>query len=87
MIQIDDLTLYDLNEVSATLGLSRGQVTARVTDDELVAVHHGGRLMVAAEEVERFRAAYAAPVRVSRAGVKRRFRPPARPADLPDAGY
>lgn len=86
MIQIDDLTLYDLNEVSATLGLSRGQLQARVAEDELVVVHHGGRLLVAAEEVERFRDAYVPPARVSRAGVKRRFQPPARPADLSDAG-
>lgn len=86
MIQIDDLTLYDLNEVSATLGLSRFQVQARVADNVLAAVHHGGRLMVAAEEVERFRESYVPPVRGRRVGVTRRFRPPARPADLPDVG-
>lgn len=86
MIQIDDLILHDLNEVAALLGMSRTQVQARVTADELAAVHHGGRLMVAAEEVERFNASYTPPARVPRVGVTRRFRPPARPADLPDAG-
>lgn len=86
MITIEDLTLHDLNEVATLLGLSRGQVQARVTADELAAVHHGGRLMVAAEEIERFRLAYTPPVRVPRVGVTRRFRPPARPADLPEVG-
>lgn len=82
MITIDDLTLLDLDEVAHRLDMVRSRVESLVRNDELAGVLHGGRWMVAAEEVERFSATWTPPTRRSRVGVTRRFVPPPRPGDL-----
>lgn len=82
MITIDDLTLLDLDEVAHHLGLARSRVEGLVRNDELAGVLHGGRWMVAREELDRFSATWTPPVRRSRVGVTRRFVPPPRPGDL-----
>lgn len=83
MIRIgDDLVLWTLDEVSAALNLPRVRVEALVRNDQLAGVMHGGRWMVAPEEVERFRADWVPPVRATTAGKKRRFVPPPRPAEM-----
>lgn len=86
MIQFDDLILYDVRETAERLELSKPKVEALLRADELHGVVHGGRWLVAAEEVEAFRARWTPPERASRAGVTRRFRPPGRPADLSAEG-
>lgn len=84
MIVFDDtFTLLDIDEVAERLDLSRYRVQALIRTEQLAAVHHGGRWMVAAEEVEDFRRRWEPPVRPSRIGVTRRFVPPSRPGDLP----
>lgn len=86
MIQFDDLVLHDLDEVAVKLDMSRSRVEGLVRADELAGVIHGGRWMVAAEEVARFRKTWRPPARVSRVGSTRRFRPPSRPGDLVENG-
>lgn len=90
MITFDELgdgfTLHTLTEVAALLGVSRYRVEDFVRAGTLAAVHHGGRWMVATEEVERFTQTWTPRPRGPRSRASRRFRPPSRPADLPDAG-
>lgn len=83
MIQFGDLILYDLNEVARRLDMPRARVEGHVRRETLAAVVHGGRWLVAAEEIARFQAH---PLRPTFRGRPRRFRPPARPADLPSEG-
>lgn len=81
MIVFDDgFTLLTLSEVADRLGITRFKIEQSVRSGALAAVHHGGRWMVAEEEVERFRGAYRPPTRTRHTGVPRRFVPPARPA-------
>lgn len=86
MIQFDDLVLHDLNEVARQLGMTRQRVDRLVRTDELAGVIHGGRWMVAQEEIDSFRSRWTPPVRPSQVGVRRRFRPPPRPAETPEEG-
>lgn len=81
MIAFDDLILYDLAEVAGLLKMNRHRVEQLVRADDLAGVQHGGRWMVAAEEVVRFKRSWSPPERMSRAGTRRRFQPPPRPAD------
>lgn len=62
--------------------LSRWQVIDLLRSGELVGVRHGGRWMVAPEEVADFVKRWSPPERVSGIGVSRRFIPPPPPADL-----
>lgn len=83
----DDFVLYDLAEVSDITGLSRSRVAISVRAGTLAAVHHGGKWMVAREEVQRFRKAFrGSPERRPLSGVPRRFVPPPRPGDVEPVG-
>lgn len=75
----EDFTLLDLGEVARALGISRFRVEDYVRVGTLAAVHHGGKWMVAADELERFRRAWDPQPPVPRTMVPRRFRPPSRP--------
>ena len=83
----DEFTLHDLTEVAQALGADRVRIEQAVRSGSLAAVHHAGRWMVASEEVERFRGSYEPPVvRPRTVGTPRRFIPPPRPAEVPEAG-
>lgn len=86
MIQFDDLVLYDVDETAERLDMRRPRVEQLLRADLLRGVVHGGRWLVAADEIDAFRARWNPPVRPSRAGTSRRFRPPALPAESPTEG-
>lgn len=87
MIVFDaDFTLLDIDEVAEHLNLTRHRVQTLIRAGELAAVHHGGRWMVALDEARDFQRRWTPPVRPTPVGRTRRFVPPPRPGDLPDAG-
>lgn len=76
---VDDLLLFDLTVTASRLDLKRSTVDRLVAQQQLAAVMHGGRWMVADEEIEDFRKRSAAPRQITRkVGRKRVFVPPPR---------
>lgn len=80
-VVIQDLALYDLNQVSQMLDIPRYRLEELIRSDQLAGVVHGGRWLVAEEEVASFRERWSPPVRVGTPGRKRRWHPPPRPGD------
>ena len=51
----DDCTLLSIAEAAAILGVAKVTVRRYIADDRMAAVVHGGRFLIAEEEVERIR--------------------------------
>lgn len=78
---IEDLVLYDLTQVSQMLDLPRYRVEELIRSGQMAGVVHGGRWLVAAEEIASFPERWSPPARTTSSARKRRWHPPPRPGD------
>lgn len=80
-VVIEDLHLYTVDQVSEILDIPRYRVEELLRSGQMAGVVHGGRWLVAQEEVEDFPSRWTPPIRETSRAHKRRWHPPARPGD------